>query len=404
MMSETLRQTHQTLTMKYNYLLLCAFILLAACGSPEGASDSEESAAQSDVGLAHVETLTIQPSLYEDVIVITGTIAAINDASLSAQSSGTVRMLAPLGQRVGAGTPVAKLEDALVRAVVDQTQAQWENVTAGLELATENYQRLGPLHEDSIISALEFTQARTALRQAEAAVRQTEALLNQANEQLANTIIAAPFGGTVEQHFVETGEQVAPGVSVVRIVDASQVKVSVGVPERYSGDFEIGREVVLNVAAYNEAARSGRITFVGSAIDPDSRTFPIEARVENSDGTLKPEMIAEVHVVREQLDSVLVVPRTALVRYEAGNSLFVVQYSGDRPMVERRRVSTGSSTSWRIVITSGLVAGEEVIIRGQSVVSDGDGIIIDYNYSQLDNLGVPIADIDLSTDQSPDEG
>ena len=404
MNSEKLKQTNQPINMKYNYLLLCVLVLMAACGSPEGVSESEDSSTESDVGLAHVETLTLQPSLYEDVIVITGIIAAINDASLSAQSSGTVRMLAPLGQRVVGGTPVAKLEDALVRAVVDQTQAQWENVTAGLELATDNFQRLEPLHEDSIISALEFTQARTALRQAEAAVRQTEALLNQANEQLANTIIAAPFGGTVEQHFVETGEQVAPGISVIRIVDASQVKVSVGVPERYSGDLEVGREVKLNVAAYNQASRSGQITFVGSAIDPDSRTFPIEARVENADGSLKPEMIAEVHVVREQLDSVLVVPRTALVRYEAGSSLFVVQHSGGEPIVERRRVTTGSSTSGRIVITGGLAPGEEVIIRGQSVVSDGDRVTIDYNYSQLDDFGVPVAAEGSSGDQFPDEG
>lgn len=390
--------------MKSNYLFLGALVIAAACGSPEGASETAVLPVESDENLSHVETLTLQPSLFEDVIIITGTIAALNDASLSAQASGTIQTLAALGQTVDTDTPLAQLDDALVRAVVDQAQAQSENAHARLELATDNYNRLEPLFADSIISALEFTQARTTRRQAEADVRQTGALLNQAREQLSNTVIAAPFAGTVEQHFVEIGEQVAPGGPVIRIVDASQVKVSVGVPERYAGDIEVGQSVELNVDAYNHTARSGRITFVGRAIDAESRTFPIEARVENADRALKPEMIAEVHIVRERLDSVLVVPRTALVRYEAGNSLFVVAHSASGPTVERRLVTTGSSYSGRVVVTGGIEANEEVIIRGQSVVSDGDQVIIDYNYVQLDEFGVPVAALEAAASVPEDQG
>lgn len=402
-MSRMLNGSNQFFRMKTNYLILGVLLVAAACGSPEGASESAVSLAEPNESLPHVETLTLQPSLYEDVIIITGTIAALNDASLSTQASGRVQMLAPLGQSVSANTAVARLEDTLLRALVDQAQAQSANADARLELATDNFRRLEPLYQDSIISALEFTQVRTALRQAEADVRQTDALVSQANEQLANTIVAAPFAGTIEQHFVEIGEQVAPGVPVVRIVDASQVKVSVGVPERYAGDIEVGRDVELNVAAYNHTTRTGRITFVGSAIDAESRTFPIEAQVENTDRALKPEMIAEVHIVRERLDNVLVVPRTALVRYEAGHSLFVVAHSEGTPTVQRRRVTTGSSYSGRMVITGGIEPNEEVIVRGQSVVSDGDRVLIDYNYLELDQFGVPVARMEASTDSLTDQ-
>ena len=386
--------------MKYHYLIVGFVLFAAACGSPEGASDSaDDSAGVAEESLPHVETLQLRPTLYEDVIVITGTISAINDASLSAQAAGTVEVLTPLGQRVGAGSPVAQLEDALLQAVKQQAQAQWENANAGLELATDNYERLEPLFEDSIISALEFTQVRTGLRQAEAAVRQTEALLTQSAEQLANTVIAAPFAGTIEQHYVEIGEQVAPGSPVARIVDASRVKVSVGVPERYAGDIELGTEVTLNVAAYNHTARAGSVSFVGSAIDPDSRTFPIEARIDNSDGALKPEMIAEVRIIREQMEDVLVIPRTALVRDEAGTSVFVVTRTENSATAERRHIVPGATYSGLVVIAEGVDAQEEIIIRGQSVISDGDQVLIDYMYAELDESGVPVAGSDSSTDE-----
>ena len=399
-MSSLPNGSHQPIRMKSNYLILGLLVFAAACGSPEGASENTVAAPEANENLTHVETLTLRPSLYEDVIVITGTIEAVNDASLSAQASGTVVMLAELGRPMSAGTPVARLDDTLVRAIVDQAKAQAESANARLELASDNFQRFEPLYRDSIISALEFTQVRTNLRQAEADVRQTSAVLDGANEQLANTILSAPFAGSVEQHFVEIGEQVAPGVSVIRIVDASQVKVSVGVPERYAGDIAAGLEVELRVTA---ADRTGRITFVGNAIDAESRTFPIEARVNNPDGALKPEMIAEVRIVREQLDSVLVVPRTALVRYEEGNSLFVVNRSAGGAAVERRPVTTGSSYSGRIVVTGGIRADEEVIIRGQSVVSDGDFVNIDFNYLELDESGIPVANPDAAGDSQINE-
>ena len=148
---------NQFFQMKSNYLFLGALVIAAACGSPEGASETAVLPVESDENLSHVETLTLQPSLFEDVIIITGTIAALNDASLSAQASGTIQTLAALGQTVDTDTPLAQLDDALVRAVVDQAQAQSENAHARLELATDNYNRLEPLFADSIISALEFT-------------------------------------------------------------------------------------------------------------------------------------------------------------------------------------------------------------------------------------------------------
>ena len=382
---------------KYHYLLLAFVFVIAACGETDSTPEMSAESSGPPVISQHVATLKLSPTTYEDVIIITGTIAAINDAVLSAEAPGTVEMLAPLGQHVMPDTPIAHMDDALLKSSVEQAQAQLENSTAGLELAQDNFRRMQPLYEDSIISALEFTQIKTALRQAEAAVRQTDALLDLSNKQFANAVIRAPFAGTVEQHFVEVGEQVNPGSPIIRIVDASHVKVSVGVPERYAGDIKVGAAIELRVLSYDQEPLEGRVTFAGSAIDPANRTFAIEAQIENRDGHLKPEMIAEVFLVREKLDDVLVIPRAALIRDETGNNVFVVIYKDGVPYATRRRVSTGPNYSGLIVITEGLTPNDEVVIRGQSVIANDDLLEIDDTYSRLDEYGVPVSDSDAET-------
>ena len=372
---------------KPGIFLLAVMFLVVGCG---GASSASEEAAESPQPGLRVETLVLAPDTFEDVIELTGAIASLNDASLSAQAAGTVQMIAPLGKSVQEGEVVARLDQGFAQAALEQASAQVENTAAGLDLARDNFNRQEPLFQDSIISALEFHQLRTQLQQAEASVRQAMAQEAQAREQVEYTLLAAPFSGSIEAHSVERGEQVAPGMPVLRIVDTRRVKVSVGVPERYAGDIDVGTEILLDVQAYRGASRRGRVTFSGSAINPSNRTFLIEAEVDNANGRLKPEMIAEVFVTRERLDSVLVVPRSAVLRDESGSSVFVVRQEEDFRSAEQRSVVLGPAYSGLVIVADGLIAGDEVVVLGQTTLTDGDIVEVVSTYSGLDQAGVPI--------------
>ena len=375
------------------FTLVLLALVTAGCGGANGAdtapaeTDANNAPAQRSI---RIETLMLQPGTFEDVIELTGTVESVNDATLSAQSAGTVEMLTPLGRRVGQGAVVARLDQGLVRAAFQQAEAQVETAMASLELAQDNYNRQEPLYRDSIISALEFQNVRTQLNQAKAALRQAEALQAQAQEQIDNTIVRAPFSGSVEEHLVEQGEQVSPGMPVLRIVDTRRVKVNVGVPERYAGDIEVGTEVTFDFKAYRGETRQGRVSFAGSAINPSNRTFPIEVEVNNPDGRLKPEMIAEVFVSRERLDDVLVVPRAAVLRDEVGTSVFVVTRQDGVIAATRRTISLGAAYAGRVIVESGLEADDEVIVLGQTTVTEGDAVEVVEQYSRLDVAGVPI--------------
>ncbi len=355
-------------------LLAGVSLSVAACSGADGASDQEQSeqAAAMNQGL-RVETTIVQPTQFSDVIELTGSVAAVDDATLSAQSAGTVVTLAELGQYVERGAAVAQLDPQIPQAAVEQASAAVESARAQFALAEDNYKRQEPLYQDSIISAIEFETVRAQLNQSRAQLSQAEAALASAQKQLQNTFVRTPFPGVVEERFVQRGEQVTPGMPVARVVNTRRVKVTAGVPERYAGEIEPGTPVEIRLNAYSVGNRLGKISFVGSAIDNNSRTFPIEVELDNANGSLKPQMVAQLLVERDDLANVLVVPREAVLRDELGSAVFVVKRGSDSlATATRQSIKLGASYGGRVVVAEGLSAGDEVIISGQTLLTDGD--------------------------------
>jgi len=376
------------------WLLALVALVAMGCNNADG-SNGEENGAPAERQI-RVETLLLEPSRFEDVIELTGTVEALNDANLSAQASGTVEYLADLGTALPRGGVVARLDQGQVRAAVQQAEAQVEVAQAQYDLAQDNFERQEPLYRDSIISALEFENVRAQRNQARASLRQAQAALAQAQERLDDTIIRAPFPGIVEERFIEAGEQIVPGQRVARVVSTERVRVNTGVPERYASEIEVGTPVRMNFKAYGTLERQGRVTFAGSTINPQSRTFPVEIEVNNPEGRLKPEMVAQLYVSRAVLDSALVVPRSAIIRDERGNSVFVVNRTDSIPTAERHRLTLGPNYAGKAVVEEGLQAGDEVVVLGQNNLTEGDPLNVVDQYTRVDASGVPLKE---NTDQ-----
>ena len=369
---------------RYTALLSCAVLtaalLMAGCGDEPSTPNATAASAPS---AERVETLLLAPTRFTDVIELTGTVEAIHDATLSAQATGTVLSIAELGTYVPRGEVVARLDSTEARAALNQAQAQFE-------LAQDRYQRQEPLYRDSIITALEFEQVRSDLTQARAA-------RSQARERLRNTRVTAPFGGTVETRFVQPGEQVAPNDPVARVIDVRPAKVVAGVPERYAGDVERGSSVEVRFNASRVAPRIGTVTFVGSAVDPASRTFTIEARIANEERRVKPEMVAQLRVDRATLDSALVIPRTAVVRDEGGTHVYIAERTDSATVARKRTITVGAESGAQVVVASGLQAGDAVVIVGQSDLSPGQPLDVTDQYDRIRAAGTPYrSDGDLS--------
>lgn len=380
-------------------LLAVLPLALAACGG-----DATEVNVNVGAGEAvRVETVTLTPTAFDDVLEVSGTVQGINDALLSAQAPGTVTYLAPLGATIGAGGAVAQIDPGLQRAVlgsadanvraaaagVERAQAAIDQAQAQLRLAEDLYGRQNRLYRDSIISALEFQQVVTQRATAQAGVAQAQAGLSaaraqlvqaqagsqQARTSLAQTTVTAPFSGRVEERLVERGEQVTPGRQVVRLVATGRVKVRAGVPERYAGTLRVGDGVDVAVPTA-DGVRTGRVIFVGGAVDPASRTFPVEVEVGNAENDLKPAMAARLRIRRARTEGALVVPRTAVTSGPDGRQVWVVVRSDSGLVAQPRPVTLGSANTEYVVLASGVNTGDQVIVQGQTDVTTGRKVAV----------------------------
>lgn len=342
-------------------------IVSAGCGGDAEAGDPADAnagAAQSFTRIINVEVATVAPETFVERIRLTGTVEANRDVTISAEEAGTiVELLVEKGARVGVGDSILRIDDRLLRA-------QFQEAEARSALAAETWQRRKRLwEEDRVGSELAYLEARYTADQA-------AAILASLERRLARTVVTAPIEGILDDRMVELGTLVSPGTAVARIVDLDPVKVIGGVPERYAADVRRGAEAAVGFDVLADRNFEGRVGFVGSAVDARNRTFPIELVVPNPGGVVKPEMVANISVVRRSFDDAIVVDQDAIVRTADGYAVFVVAGPQDAPTAEVRAVEVGASQEDRVVVRSGLAAGDRLVVVGQQQVADGDRVRI----------------------------
>lgn len=357
-------------------------LLAAACGAdasagggdPDGSrsgatgGEGREATASGRAGagrVVNVETSTLRERPFTEVIRLTGTAAASRDVEVAAQESGVIReIVVEKGTPVDADRVIARIDDAILRAQVEEARAR-------ARLAEETWQRRRRLYEEErAISELSYLEARA--RADEAAAR-LEAL----EERLARTRVRAPFEGVLDDQYVELGSTVSPGSRVARVVQLDPILVRAGVPERYAADVDRGDEVSVRFPVLPDTTFRGRLTFVGSVVDRDSRTFPVELTVRNRGRVVKPEMVADLEIVRRRWERAIVIPREALVRKREGFVAFVVEErAGEGPVARERAVALGPSRADSVVVTDGLAPGDRLVVAGQQMVAEGDRVRI----------------------------
>jgi RND family efflux transporter MFP subunit len=235
-------------------------------------------------------------------------------------------------------------------------------------MARETWERRKVLYEeDRVGSELAYLEAKYANEQAAANLKLLE-------ERLSRTVIRAPISGILDSREIEVGTMVGAGTPVARIIDTNPVKITGGVPERYATDVHPGTEVTVSLDVLPGEAFPGRISYVGAVVNPRNRTFPVELRLPNPGGIIKPEMEANIEVVRQTLEGALVVPQEALVRTETGYEVFVVEREDDAELVRSRPVELGPAQRNKVVILSGIEPGARLVVVGQQSVAAGDRV------------------------------
>ena len=336
---------------------------VATCGGDAEAGRASEAGVlvEGASRVINVEISTVETRDFVERISLTGTVVAGQDVTLSAQESGVIRrVVVEKGATVTAGQPLLEIDDAVLRSQVAEATAQ-------ASLANETWTRRKRLYEeDQVGSELAYLEARYTAEQASARLATLQT-------RLGRTVIRAPIDGVLETRMVELGAMVSVGTHVARIVSLDPVKVVAGVPERYARDVTVGASVT-TVFDVLDISSEGSISYVGATVNARNRTFLVELEMPNPDGLIKPEMVANVGLVRQTIKDAIVIPQEALVRVEDGYVVFVAEGDGDDAVVLSRAVEVGASQRNEVVIEAGLNAGEQLIVVGQQQVTAGDRI------------------------------
>ena len=284
-----------------------------------------------------------------------GTIEESSGVSLSFATMGTIkRIYVNEGQMVGAGQLIAELDPTTLQNAYTISKTT-------LEQAQDTYNRMKELHDAGSLPEMQWISIENQLKSAKA----QEAV---ARKSLGDTKLYAPSAGYISTKFAEVGENVSPGVPIAKLVNISNVKVKIAVPEDDIQRIAKNSSMKIVVPALGNREFSGHVTERGVSADPRSRTYEVKATVLNHDGKLLPGMICQVFTNYMQGTTGVFIPAN-LVQLDIDNKTFVWVVNGDKAL--KREITISNETAQGAQVSGGLSAGDKLIIAGQQKVSNG---------------------------------
>lgn len=305
---------------------------------------------------------SIKPDASVDVAFrVSGIVDAITQVK---DIDGRMRVLQE-GDAVRRGTVLASLRG-------DEFRDQVTDAEATLRQAQADFERAAQLYENRSVSKADYDAAYA--RYTAGRARHSQALLSQHDATLR-----APIDGVILKSMVDVGALAGPSAPAFTIADTRTVKVMFGVPDVTMSQLALGGPVAIEAEALPGVPLTGRITRIAPSADPSSRVFEVEAALPNRDGRLKVGMLATLRVRGGRQTGALYVPLAAVVRPagdSTGYAVFTVRDSSGRSTARLTRVGLGEVSGNLIAVREGLAPGARVVVRGATIVADGQSVQI----------------------------
>src|SRR5262245_38143157 len=259
---------------------------------------------------APVELSTVSKGDISTFLETTTVLEAANTAVLVAKRQGqVVALLAEEGQNVQQDQPLARLDDAEARIALGRAQAMYDQ-------AKRDAERGSALETRGLSSAQAMDDLKTKLET-------SKQNLAQAQYDLSQTRIVAPFGGKVVTRMIQLGETVTPGKECFRVDDFTPLLARVYFPERDQAQVHVGQLATLEATAAPGVSYPARVTLVNPTVDRDNGTFKVTLEVADPKGTLRPGSFARVRLTSGSFDDTIVVPKKAVITEDGDAFVFV---------------------------------------------------------------------------------
>lgn len=320
--------------------------------------------------LSRADYTTVQHSSIQVSLPISGSLTALNQATVRSKVPGEVKeVLAQEGVKVARGQVVMRLDTADLAAHVAAQQAQLDDARAKLALARKTHDNNLTLLKQKYISQTAYDTGQNSVEIAEAAVRSAEAQLDITRRALSDASVRAPMDGVISKRLLLQGEKASPDTPLFSIVDLSQMVLEAPVPASDIPRVHEGQHVSFNVDGFGTREFTGRVVRINPASEIGSRAMTVYISVANKDGALRSGMFAKGSLTLDQSNSVVVLPKSA-IRNEAGKS---VVYKVDAGKIVAQTVELGLSndTDATVAVTKGVEDGNQIVIVKLDAIKPG---------------------------------
>ena len=325
-----------------------------------------------------VALTTVQKGDFKHYLELQGSVDAKNISYItpSGQGGQIKAIYVKQGDKVHKGQLILKLDNAVALQNVAAVKQQMGSVKAQLDLAKSVYQRQSNLWAQHIGTEVQLLQAKTNVETLQNQLKAIQAQVKTAEEQANQANVYSNVNGTVDDitaHVGETfnGNPLTGGY--IKIVNETDLKITVTIPENYAGKVRKGSKVIVQIPDINKTFDS-EITFISEAIGTTTRGFTAEIKVP-AGIDLQPNQIAKVKILDYSAPNSIAIPVNTLQTGENGKYVLVAVKEGNQLVAKKRDVTIGELYGDNIEIKSGLQPGDQLITDGFQGLFDGQPIV-----------------------------
>jgi RND family efflux transporter MFP subunit len=354
------------------------------------------------------ETTAVQHMSVQRQVDLSGTLLSPDQAKVSSEVGGIVTDVPiQLGTEVKAGDVLVRLEPRELQLALDRAESALRQVEAQLGItrsqdrepppddqiasvrqaianrddARAAFARAQQLNSRGLLSQVDRDTADTRLKVTEAnfqaaidtarslkaSLQDRRASFELAQKKLADAVVKAPVAGSISERLVQPGEYIRENTPVATIVQMHPLKLKTAIQEKHASLIKVGQSVEFTVEAFPGRAFVGRIAYVSPSVDQATRTFAVEALVENADRQLKPGFFAKGVVLTRVDAEVLAVPDDAISTLAGVSTVYVI----DGGKARQQQIVIGARQDKMVEVTSGLKGNETLATTNLSQLATG---------------------------------
>lgn len=327
----------------FQWTLLLLIMILGSCSGGKEKRVADNGAEKTRVKLA-----TVQARPVEQIQEYTATVEAEIKNNIAPVSPVRIdKILVEVGDHVGKGQKLVQMDAAALK----QAKLQLENQQM-------EFKRVDELYKVGGVSKSDWDAMKTALDVKKTAYKNL----------LENTALLSPINGVVTARNYDNGDLYSSGKPVLTIEQITPVKLLINISESYFTKVKKGTPVEIKLDVYGDEIFNGRISLVYPTIDPVTRTFPVEIKLDNRKERVRPGMFARVTLNFGTVDNV-VVPDRAVVKQAGSGDRYVYVY--DNGKVSYNKVELGRRMGNEYELKSGVPNHSQVVIAGQARLING---------------------------------